>query len=343
MAIPLFKLPILVIKLVFEVMGFIDIFVLTNTSSKTKQFVKNLLTCKNQEMHIFMGKEAFFFSLLRDSHPTFLEQIHWKSGERQPQEVFYLKIGTIDHVPSEFLPAKDGHAALAVYLNENINHGEVIYNAIIDLFKIPIKHIRMDLNDFPNEIHRSWIIFFNENLSTASLLEIVGKCTFRDYFWILDYVNTKNMFAMRADQTDFSDDYGHHCADYSFEGESIVVSDGRWICREDLRSIDARSINIARILISVDDINKYLRDWKNMKKEDRLDLTFLNLKELTIIFEYERNRENLLEGLEATNEDLIMPVDVLNQWSFKMANGDKCTVTYAKYEGDDKFEFRVGN
>ncbi|CAL2052374.1 unnamed protein product [Caenorhabditis brenneri] len=341
MAIPLFKLPILVIKLIFEVMGFMDIFVLTNTSSKTKQAVKNLLTCKNQEMHIFMGKEAFFFSLLRDSHPTRIEQIHSKSGERQPQKVFYLKIGTIDHVPSEFLPAKEGHAALAVYLNEKINHKEEIYNAISDLFKIPIKRIRMDLNDVPNEIHRSWINFFNENLSAASLLEIVGKCTFRDYFWILENAETRNMFSMRADQTDFSDDYGHHCAGYSFEGESIVISDGRWICREDFESIYAKSINIAKTTIPDGQINKYLKDWKNMK---RLTLREkMNLKELTIIFVYERNPEDLLEGLEATNEDLIKPVDVLNQWSFKMANGDKCTVTYAKYEGDDKFEFRVGN
>ncbi|CAL2046734.1 unnamed protein product [Caenorhabditis brenneri] len=49
----------------------------------------------------------------------------------------------------------------------SLNHGAVLYNALFELFKIPIRQIKMDLNGVAVETHRNWINLFNETLSAA--------------------------------------------------------------------------------------------------------------------------------------------------------------------------------
>ncbi|CAL2052328.1 unnamed protein product [Caenorhabditis brenneri] len=195
MAIPLFRLPIIVIKLILETMGFIEIFVLTSTSSKTKRICKNLVKVRNYEMQIFMKKGEFLFHFQNISNPHFWEQIYSEWGNSHPKNVFCLKIGTIDQAPSEFLPAENGTAALTTYWSKNNNHGVMLYNALIELFKLPVKYIQMDLTGVEVKTHRGWIKLFNETLSAASLLAIVGECDYSDYVWIRENVKRENGLA----------------------------------------------------------------------------------------------------------------------------------------------------
>ncbi|EGT39987.1 hypothetical protein CAEBREN_21770 [Caenorhabditis brenneri] len=195
MAIPLFRLPLLVIKLILESMRFCEMFVLTSASSKTKQYVKSLVKVKNHEMLIIMEKGELLFQFQHISNPDFWEQIYSEWGKSHPKNVFFLKIGTIDQVPSEFSPAENGTAVLTIYWNENINHGAMLYNALIELFKLPVKYIQMDLTGVEVKTQRGWIKLFNETLSAASLLAIVGECDYSDCVWIRENVKTENGLA----------------------------------------------------------------------------------------------------------------------------------------------------
>ncbi|EGT39992.1 hypothetical protein CAEBREN_22280 [Caenorhabditis brenneri] len=168
MAIPLFRLPILVIQLILESMGFIDIFVLTSASSKTKKIVKNLIRVRNHEMLIFLEKKEHFFNFENISNPDLFEQISSESRNRYPKDFFYLRIGTFDYVPSEFSSATNGVPALTTYWCDDIDHEKVLYNAFIELFRLPVKQICMDLNGVAFSTCKNW---FNETSFVASLLD----------------------------------------------------------------------------------------------------------------------------------------------------------------------------
>ncbi|EGT40010.1 hypothetical protein CAEBREN_13949 [Caenorhabditis brenneri] len=339
MAIPLFRLPILVIQLILESMGFIDIFVLTSVSSKTKRIFKNLVKVKNHEMHIVMGKKENFFTFQRRLNPDFFEQFYSESRKRHPKEVFFMKIDTIDQVPSEFSPAEDGAAALTTYWSKNCNHGAMLYNALIELFELPVKRIKMDLTDVAVKTHRGWINWFNETLSDAFILEIMGECNFSDFVWMLENVKTENTLVFQIEATDYSDTFESSNINFTFKAKTVAIVDGRWIKMDHLKSIEARSVSLFKITLTDFQINLFLRDWKDLKEA-------FNMKQLIIFFEREADPGIVLAGMNATNEEMMKPDHVRNQWSFKMANGEKCTVTYAKLNVDVPtfgFEFKVGN
>ncbi|CAL2052327.1 unnamed protein product [Caenorhabditis brenneri] len=322
MAIPLFRLPILVIKLILESMGFIDIFLLTSASSKTKKIVKNLIRVRNHEMLIFLDKKYHFFNFQNISNPDLSEKIYTESRHRWSKNFFYLRIGTFDYVPSQFSPATNGIPILTTYWCNDIDHEKVLYNAFIELFRLPVRQISMDLNGVAFSTRKNWINWFNETSFVASLLVIVGKCRFSDFVWILESVKTENSLVINAEPTDYSETFGSYNVNFAFKAELISIGYGRWVKLDHLKSIEARTVN-----------------WKDLK-------VALNMKKLNIFFEREADPEVVLEGLELTNEDLMKPDDSLNQWSFKMANGDKCTVIYAEFDVDVPtfgFEFNVGN
>ncbi|CAL2052369.1 unnamed protein product [Caenorhabditis brenneri] len=340
MAIPLFKLPALVIQLLLDIMGFVDIFVLTNASSKMNRVVRKLLKIRKCDMSLYMSEQAIFFTFLQCPEIFYAEQIFWTLAEGRPKkEVFYLKIGNMDHVPSEFSHRPDGSFQLRLHWNTNTNHGGEIYNTLNELFGAPRWTFEINLDGVSAETHRNWVIWFNDTLSTPFAMKITGKCSFLDYMWLLENVKLKNTLICQVEATDYSDNFGALNVDFTFKAEEkILITDGRWIKLQHLQSIEARKITIFRVSFTDSEINTFLRDWKDSKRAS-------NMKKLFIFFEREANPEVVLEEMNATDENGMKPDNALNQWSFKMVNGEKCTVIYAEYEGNGVFgfEFQVKN
>ncbi|EGT39360.1 hypothetical protein CAEBREN_16352 [Caenorhabditis brenneri] len=81
MAIPFFKLPALVIQLLLDIMGFVDIFVLTNASLKMNRVVRKLLKTRKCDMQLYMSEKAIFFTFLQCPEIFYAEQIFWTLAE----------------------------------------------------------------------------------------------------------------------------------------------------------------------------------------------------------------------------------------------------------------------
>ncbi|EGT57198.1 hypothetical protein CAEBREN_11445 [Caenorhabditis brenneri] len=337
MTLPLFKLPILVIKLVLETMGFIDLFVLTSASSKTKRIVKNLITIRNFRMNIFIKKEAIVFCFQKIGNLNYLNMIYMEPEKKRRDDVFRLKIGT-NNVPSTFDETVDNAIVLTIYWKQTIDHVTKLYNTFFEIFKTPLKGINIDLKDVAVETYRSWIKWNNDYFFDSLYLEIVGTSTFHDYVWILKNVRTKNMLFLNAEPTDYPEDPENNEI-VNVEAASVYIWFGRWMSMQQLKAIKAESITVRRVSSTDSQINTFLREMKALEVPSYL-------KKLRVRFNREANPAVVLEGLDVINEDLERPDDVLNQWSFTMASGEKCTAIYVEYEGDVPefgFEFQVGN
>ncbi|EGT50199.1 hypothetical protein CAEBREN_02919 [Caenorhabditis brenneri] len=339
MAFPLFQLPILVIKLVLETMRLLDLFVLTSSSSRTKRIVKNLVTIRNHNMRIFMTSEAFMFDFRPNSDPSFEERSYFLFGKfHQPKDAFYLKIGSNDRISSKFVKATDGTAVLRIYWNKTFLISTQLYSTIFEVFKLPLKVVQMDFEGV--ETCRNWINWNNTTLHDASIVEIMGKCDFRTYTCILKYIRTENELAIRVEPTEYPSvdpEDPEIIENLNVERTKLLIKHGRWITMQQLKAIKASDISLNKVSFTDFQINSILRDLRDSEE-------VTNLKRLKICFNRVANPETVLEGIDVT-EDLMTPVDAMNQWSFEMASGRKCTVIYAEYESDVQefgFEFRVG-
>ncbi|EGT47351.1 hypothetical protein CAEBREN_18821 [Caenorhabditis brenneri] len=337
MALPLFKLPILVIKLLLETMGFVEIFLLTRTSLKIKRIYKHLVTIQNYEMRLYLENEVFIFEFQTKSGPIFNTAIYLNPKEYQHEDLFQLKFGSSDLAPSAFCITINGNLYLNVYWNRSINQATELYNALLEVFRIPLKGIQMDLHDVSVETHRSWINWNNEYFSDASYMAIKGTCSFHDYSWILENLRTQTLF-FDVLPTDYPEDPGN-IAPVNIELAEIYIQNGRWINMQQLITFKAQSISIRDTALTDLEINQVLRDWRDSEIPPKLE-------QLCIYFNREANLDVVLQGLDATDEDLMKPDGTLDQWSFNMTNGKKCKAIYAEYEDDVSefgFEFQVGN
>lgn len=339
MALPLFRLPILVIKLIFETMGFIEIFVLTSTSSKTKRIFKNLVTIRNYEMTLFLGMEDYTFDFRTESDPTFGAPIYLESEENQLEDVFSLKIGSCDNVPSAFSRAVGDHTIiLTIYWSTNINNATELYNALSEVFKMPLKGINMDLKGISSEKCISWINWKNEYFPDIQCLDIVGTCSFQNYVWILKNVKTQKKLLLEVEPTEYPEN--PEIVEFlNVKMKTLMIRHGKWINIQQLKAFKGQKITIWNVSLTDFQVNTFLRDWNNSGVES-------NWKQLKIHFNREANSNIVLEGLDVTDEDFMRPDDVISQWSFNTKNGEKCTVVYTEYESDVMdfgFEFHLGN
>ncbi|CAL2041605.1 unnamed protein product [Caenorhabditis brenneri] len=304
MALPLFKLPMLVIKLVLETMGFIDLFVLTSASSKTKRIVKNLFTTRNFKMNIFIKKEAIVFCFQKIGNTNYLNSIYMEPEKNRRGDVFHLKIGT-GNVPSTFDETIDRAIVLTIYLKQTIDHVTKLYNTFFEIFKTPLKGINIDVKDVAVETYRSWIKWNNDYFFESLYLEIGGTSTFHDYIWILKNLRTKNMLYLNVEPTDYPED-PENIEILNIEAASVYIWFGRWMSMQQLKAIKAESITVRRVSLTDSQINTFLREMKASEVPSYL-------KKLRVRFNREANSAVVLEGLDVINEDLERPDDVLNQ------------------------------
>lgn len=338
MALPLFKLPLLVVKLILETMGFIEIFLLTSTTTKTKQIFKNLVKVRNYELHLFMKKGGLTFDFRSISDPNFGAPIFVKPEVSQRKNEFGLKIGTIDKLSSKIFKLDNGTFFLAIYCNNTINRGTEVYNVLMEVFRLPIQSITMSLEDVSSENYRSWINWNNDLFYDIPFLDVGGKCSFHDYVWILKNVKTQNKLFLDVEPLDYPEDL-ENIEVLNVEVAFIIISHGKWVRLEQLKAFKAQIVDVNSASLTDSQINAFLRDWRDSEVAS-------TLRELTICFNREADVNIVLQELDVTDENLLKSDDALNQWSFKSAKGEKLTVIYAKYTANVRtfgFEFRIGN
>lgn len=340
MSLPLLSLPLLILKMVLERMGFLDLFVITNTSAKMAEIVKKLVNFQNYRMQVFM-EEDFVFSFRSTTDPSLSESIFLYNEEDQDGDTFHLKIGTVDRVPCEYTDAEDGSLLLYTYWNNTVNRGTEVYNALLETFKIPANEVSLNLEEFKLDNFQNLINWINDMFPDVYTLRIMGKCSRQDYVWILKNVKAKQvvLFEMESPEDPW-DREEFEVVD--LEMDMIEIRHGEWVDLKHLDAIEARSILIDNASLIDYQINIFLYNLKQSQEKSKL-------KHLTIQFNREADFEDLLSELDATEEELSEPENSYNQWSFQMANGEKCTIIYAKYEDEDDddvangYEIKFGN
>ncbi|CAL2052367.1 unnamed protein product [Caenorhabditis brenneri] len=334
MAFPLFRLPMLVIKLILETMGFLDMFVLTHTSSKTKRIFETLVKIRNHELLLFMESTGFVFDFRKQSGDALGFEIYLAPTEHQPDDVFFLKIGSTD--VSSTLFNLNGRIILLIYSDTSMYTGTQLCNALREVFKIPLQEIVMRLDDVAVTTYDFWITWNNTLFYDISALNFAGNCRFSDYVWILKHVRTRHLLNFDVEPTE----YAHNPETFEIRNDgTIVIHHGRWINVVQLNSIKARDITILEVSLSDSEINTFLRNWRDSGVAS-------DWKKLEISFNREANSDIVLEGIDVTNEDVIRPADIIHQWSFNSKNGEKCTVRYFMNSADVvefRFEFQIGN
>ncbi|EGT39358.1 hypothetical protein CAEBREN_01891 [Caenorhabditis brenneri] len=334
MALPLFKLPMLVIKLILETMGFIEMFLLCNVSSKTNRIFKNLVTIRNHEMLLFLRNNCFVFDFRTQANHTPVSEIHLKPRRNQSGDLMSLNVGNND-VAWELLSV-GGRITLVIYSDTSMYDGEVLYRVLFELFERPVQQVSINLNDVAVATFRCWITWNNELFYDTPLLHILGKCSFSNYIWILENVRTRHRLYFAVEPTEYPSN-PETVEIFAGGVEAIAILHGRWINIEQLNLLKIQDTTIQEVPLTDIQINRFLRNWRDSGVAS-------NWKKLNIHFNRAANLDIVLEGIDVTDEDEIRPTGVIHQWSFNTGNGEKCTVCYARYNfllfG---FEFRVGN
>ncbi|EGT44339.1 hypothetical protein CAEBREN_01224 [Caenorhabditis brenneri] len=335
MAFPLFRLPLLVVKLILETMGFIEMFVLTRTSSKTKRVFERLVTIRNHELILFLESTGFVFDLQTKSGVAVGCQIFLRPTENQPDDVFMLKIGSTDVASA--LTNKNGRIILSIYSDTCMYTETQLVNALREVFRMPLQEMEMRLDNVAVETYHSWITWNNTMFYDIPGLHFAGKCSFSAYIWILKHVRTRHVLNFVLEPTE----YENNAEIFEIQtDEEIFIDHGRWINdAAQLNSIKARNITIRDVSLSDTEINTFLKNWRDSGVAS-------GWKQLDIHFNGEADLDVVLEGIDGTDEDLNLPAGVIHQFDFNSTNGEKCTVYYVLNNPDALifgFEFHFGN
>ncbi|EGT39580.1 hypothetical protein CAEBREN_04613 [Caenorhabditis brenneri] len=338
MTLPFQKLPFLVMQNILQIMGFLDLFLLSCTSAKTKRIVKNAFTTRNHILLVGVG-EALALKIVSGYDENYGEQIFLCSEEIHAEKEFHVNIGTVDTVPANYSEEQDdGTLILFTYWSDPKIGFNVIHEAIFEVFGATVNEVSIDVAGVPAKIHQKEIEWLENKLPTLPSFAISGRCSFQDYIWLLKNVRTKNVVFFSMEPTEYSENNEI----VNLEMEDVTITHGKWMKIHDIEAIKARNICLKDISLTDNEINVFLKNLGAFKEKS-------NMKELTLTFYRQADPEIVFEGLDVINEVQIKPVDSHNQWSFELANGEKCTVIYVEYDNDESddlifgFEIQIGN
>ncbi|CAL2048180.1 unnamed protein product [Caenorhabditis brenneri] len=341
MALPFQKLPFLVMQNILQIIGFLDLFLLSCTSSKTKRIVKNVLNLRKHEMvvHFQDSLKIMIQTVINQNH---CEAIWSDNKNEQGNEVFYVNIGAVDRVPSVYTGSEEDHdkLILTTYWLDRMQSFKVLYDVLVDVFNATIDGVMMDLNEVPKhfvENHQELFDWIEDRFPTLPTFRIKGRCSFQSYIWLMKTAKARNSLQFAMEPTE----YPENQETVSLEAEKVEIHYGKWMKIKDIEAINAQAITIVDISLTDNEINALLKNLGAFKEKS-------DVKKLTLEFFRAADQEVVLEGLNAINEDEKKPADCFNQWSFVLSNGEKCTVIYARYHDDMNdsmfgFDILIGN
>ncbi|CAL2041530.1 unnamed protein product [Caenorhabditis brenneri] len=344
MTLPFQKLPYLVIQLILQKMRFLDLYMLSCTSAKTKRIVKNILKVRSYRLFVGVG-EPLVLQIVSGTDEDYSEEIRFLSERKlkdvipeQEDNVFLVNIGAVANVPSVYIEDDDNAVTCYTFWNNPKFGFNVISDAVSEVFGAKVEEVAMDVDVIPDYNYKIEIDWIENLFPTLPMFAMIGRCSFQDYIWLMKSVRAKKFVLFAMEPMGYPEN--HEIV--NLELKEIEIKHGRWMNLQDIQAIKARSIVVRDISLKDNEINMLLRNLQALKEKS-------NLKRMNLEFHREANPEIVLEGLNAINEDLMKPKDSLKQWSFKLENGQKCTLIYAEYENDQPdvhkfaFKIRIGN
>ncbi|CAL2052371.1 unnamed protein product [Caenorhabditis brenneri] len=304
---------------------------LTRTSSKTKRIFKTLVKIRNHELLLFLESAGFVFDFRTQTGYAVGSEIFLRSTEYQPDDVFILKIGSTD-AASALANINDRNTyrnRLSIYSDTCMYTETQFFNALREVFKMPLQEMEMRLDNVAVETYHSWITWNNTMFYDIPALNFEGNCSFSDYIWILKHVRTRHVLNFGVEPTE----YENNPEVFEIQTDEIIyIRHGRWINVAQLNSIKAPVITIVEVSLTDTEINTFLKNWRDSGVAS-------GWKQVEIYFNRVARLDVVLEGIDGTEEDLNRPANIIHQFSFNSRNGEKCTVCYVR----NGFEFYVGN
>ncbi|CAL2041527.1 unnamed protein product [Caenorhabditis brenneri] len=315
MTLPFQKLPFLVMKSIFETMAFLDLFMLSCTSAKTKRIVKTVFKIRNHWLLVVVG-EPLSLQIVSGTDENYKEEISFTSKNsiewilNLVVHEFHLNIGAVENVSSNYIEEKDDTFTLLTYWSDPKTGFNVFYDALFEVFGAKVGEVEIAVDEIPVKNYQKEIDWIENRFPPLATFRIIGRCSFQNYIWLMKNVRARNIVFFTLEPTEYPEN--HEVV--NLEMEEIRITHGRWMKMQDIQAIKARSIVI----------------W------DELDLEFYREADPGIV----------LEGLNAIDVE-PMSEDCLGQWSIELANGKKCTILYAEYETNQPdikhFVFEIRN
>ncbi|CAL2048182.1 unnamed protein product [Caenorhabditis brenneri] len=325
MTLPFQKLPFLVMQNVLQIMGFLDLFLLSCTSSKTKRIVRNAFDVRKHFLAVHF-QDALKILIQSGTNLNYAEAIYLSSkNEQKNRKVFHVNIGAVDRVPSDYTKQLGNKNALVLttYWDDPKIRFNVFYNAVFEVFQAKFDGVMLDLDDVQVENYQELFNWIEDHLPPLPAFRIKGRCSFQNYIWLMKTVKARDHIQFVMEPTEYPENH----ETVNLEAEKVDIQYGKWMKIEDIQAINARDIDLRDISLTDDDINAFSKILDGFKEKS-------NLKKLSLEFFRVADTVVVLEGLNVIDEDEIKPPYSLKQWSFVMANGEKCTVIYAEYDND---------
>ncbi|EGT40519.1 hypothetical protein CAEBREN_05988 [Caenorhabditis brenneri] len=322
MTLPIQKLPILVIHLILQTMGFQDMFLLTRISTKMKRIVQRMGRIPKHCLYVTIGRTIMIQiqTMTYDRYPDLMNVVARKNDPPGWFSPFNMKIGSVACLPSAFCKYSDGQNVVETCWNDIKVGCDELCNEIIELFNTPVRSVTLKLyrrTNYQNEIN--WT---NSTFPNLVIFELIGHCNFQDYMWMI-----KN--AKATEELHF----GMEPSGYPVNKNSLVViplelkhieiEHGKWVSLRQLEAIKSNYIMVKEADLTDSEINEFLMNLKNSKEKPKF-------KELYILFDRQSDTTVVFEGLQ--DEDVLEPNIGLQELVFKTGNGQKCAVTYNLFE-----------
>ncbi|EGT60084.1 hypothetical protein CAEBREN_02785 [Caenorhabditis brenneri] len=337
MALPIQKLPMLVIHLILQTVGFLDMFLLTRTSTKMRRIVQNMNRTPKHYLCVTIANQIMI-QIQSKTNEEYSELMIVTDKENEPERryTFKMEIGSVDYLPSELLARAlvlvlaDGQVVVETYWNDVKSGCIELCNELVQVFNTPVRAVTLKLDEIEN--YQNAINWINSTFQGLILVKIEGDCNFQDYMWIMKNAKATKELRFEMKPNDYPKDT-ENLEVIPFELEGIEILHGKWINFQQLEAIKSDYIKIANIDWTDFKINTFLKNLKSSKEKPKF-------KELDIII-HRQSTHVVFEGLQERDAP-----DTDKKLVFKTVNGQKCTVTYTRFvrnvhEDNNLFGFEI--
>ncbi|CAL2051744.1 unnamed protein product [Caenorhabditis brenneri] len=153
MTLPIQKLPILVIHLILQTMGFQDMFLLTRISTKMKRIVQRMGRIPKHCLYVTIGRTIMIQiqTMTYDRYPDLMNVVARKNDPPGWFSPFNMKIGSVCCLPSAFYymwMIKNAKATEELHLGMEPSEYPVNKNSLV-VIPLELKHIEIE--------HGKWV------------------------------------------------------------------------------------------------------------------------------------------------------------------------------------------
>ncbi|EGT40328.1 hypothetical protein CAEBREN_13664 [Caenorhabditis brenneri] len=327
MTFPIQKLPILVIHLVLQSMGFLDIFFLTRISTKMKRIVQTMSINPKHYLFFTIGKKITIGirSKTNDQYAEFIYvDIYVDVKEYETEgKVFNMKIGSADYLPSAICVYDDDLYGFVDTFWDDVEVGSIeLYNELVEVFKAPVRSVTLKLDEIEN--YQNEINWTNSTFPTLIMFNIKGRCDFQDYMWMIKNAKATKTLLFQMKPNEYPENMNNLDV-IPFKQEYIEIEHGKWVSLQQLKAIESLTIKVKYVNWTDSEINAFLKNLKSSEEKPKF-------KGLGIFFDRQTDTSAVFEGLQ--DEDALEPNIGLEKIVFKTGNQQKCTVIYSFDESD---------